>query len=82
MPVVAGNVAGALEAVVDGVTGLLVDPTDHLAVSDAITELLLDRRRAESLGRSGESRTLDFAWPTVARRVENHLQEVATGQAA
>src|SRR5262249_46456373 len=53
LPVVAGNVAGALDAVVDGVTGLLVDPTDHVAVAEAVTSLLLDRERAEALGRAG-----------------------------
>ncbi|MGD0455988.1 MAG: glycosyltransferase family 4 protein, partial [Solirubrobacteraceae bacterium] len=32
-PVVAGNVGGALDAVIDGETGLLVDPTDPVAVA-------------------------------------------------
>jgi phosphatidylinositol alpha-1,6-mannosyltransferase len=82
LPVVAGNVAGARDAVVDGVTGLLVDPTDHLAVADAITELLTDRGRADALGRAGELRARQFAWPRVAERVEDLLQEVAAGQAA
>ncbi len=36
MPVVAGNVAGAVDAVVEGETGLLVDPTDPVAVADAV----------------------------------------------
>ena len=38
------NVAGARDAVEDGVTGMLVDPTDPLAVADAATRLLLDGR--------------------------------------
>ena len=42
LPVVAGNVGGALDAVVHGETGLLVDPGDHVAVADAVSELLLD----------------------------------------
>ena len=41
-PVVAGNVGGVLDAVLDGVTGLLVDPLDQLAVAEAITRLLVD----------------------------------------
>ena len=71
LPVVAGNVAGALDAVVDGVTGLLVDPTDHVAVAEAVTSLLLDRERAETLGRAGAERAQEFAWPKIARRVED-----------
>jgi len=70
VPVVAGNVAGALDAVVDGVTGLLVDPTDHVAVADAITALLLDRERAEQMGRAGAERAKQFAWPRIAGQVE------------
>ncbi|HEV3046099.1 MAG TPA: glycosyltransferase family 4 protein [Solirubrobacteraceae bacterium] len=72
-PVVAGNVAGPLDAVVDGVNGLLVDPTDALAVADAVTRLLLDRALARRLGRDGAARASDFAWPLIARRVETAL---------
>jgi phosphatidylinositol alpha-1,6-mannosyltransferase len=77
LPVVAGNVAGALDAVVDGETGILVDPTDHVAVADAIAALLLDSRRAEALGRAGAERAKEFAWPKIAARVEDVLLEVA-----
>lgn len=76
LPVVAGNVAGALDAVVDGVTGLLVDPTDHVAVADAITELLLDRGRAEQMGRAGAERAKEFAWPRIAAQVEELILNV------
>jgi phosphatidylinositol alpha-1,6-mannosyltransferase len=82
LPVVAGNVGGAVDAVLDGLTGVLVDPTDHLAVADALTELLMDRRRAESLGEAGLSRARQFAWPGVAKQVEYLLQEVAAARAA
>ncbi len=82
LPVVAGNVGGAVDAVVDGVTGMLVDPTDHLSVADALTGLLLDRRRAELLGEAGASRARQFAWPGVAKQVEYVLQEVAAIRAA
>ncbi len=73
LPVVAGNVAGALDAVVDGETGLLVDPTDPRAVADAVSDLLLDRQKAEALGRAGAARATDFAWPKIAARVEDLL---------
>jgi phosphatidylinositol alpha-1,6-mannosyltransferase len=82
LPVVAGNVGGAVEAVLDGVTGVLVDPTDHLAVADAITDLLLDPKRAERLGRAGAARVPDFSWCAVSRRVEQLVMEVATGRTA
>jgi len=74
-PVVAGNVAGALDAVVDRETGLLVDPTDHLAVAKAITRLLLDPELARRLGAAGAARARDFAWPMICARVEAVLLE-------
>jgi phosphatidyl-myo-inositol dimannoside synthase len=76
LPVVAGNVGGARDAVLDGATGLLVDPTDHVAVAAAITELLLDRSRAEALGRAGAARARALAWPQIVRRVEDVILEV------
>ena len=39
LPAVAGNVGGARDAVVGDATGLLVDPTDHVAVASAVTQL-------------------------------------------
>jgi phosphatidylinositol alpha-1,6-mannosyltransferase len=77
MPVVAGNVGGALDAVVHAKTGLLVDPADHNAVANAVTELLLDPERAAVLGRAGAARARRFAWPAIAERVEDLLLQVA-----
>ncbi len=78
-PVVAGNVAGALDAVADGESGLLVDPTDARAVADAIATLLLDRELAQRLGRTGAQRARGFAWPVIAERVEAVLLEQLRG---
>lgn len=75
-PVLAGNVAGALDAVADGVSGLLVDPTDAQAVADALTRLLLDRELAQRLGRAGAQRARSFAWPLIAARVQAVLLEL------
>jgi phosphatidylinositol alpha-1,6-mannosyltransferase len=74
-PVVAGNVAGALDAVADGETGLLVDPTDARALADALTRLLGDRELALRMGRAGAERAKGFAWPLIAARLEAVLVE-------
>ena len=74
-PVVAANVAGALDAVVDGETGLLVDPTDSAAVAGAITKLLLDSDLAARLGQAGAARARTLSWPQVSRRVQDLLLE-------
>ncbi len=76
-PVLAGNVAGALDAVADGQSGLLVDPTDAHAVAGALGALLSDRELAARLGSAGAERARDFAWPLIVARLEAVLLEQA-----
>jgi phosphatidylinositol alpha-1,6-mannosyltransferase len=77
LPVVAGDAGGARDAVVDGVTGLLVPPADHVAVAAALTALLADAPRAHALGRAGRERAQALAWPHIVRRIEDVVLEVA-----
>lgn len=79
LPVVAGDVGGARDAVIQGRTGLLVDPTDHVAVADAVTDLLLDPARAARLGRAGAANAREHAWPIVADRARAVLTDVVAG---
>jgi phosphatidylinositol alpha-1,6-mannosyltransferase len=74
-PVVAGKAAGALDAVADGKTGLLVDPTDAAAVAGAIESLLRDPQLCARLGGAGAERARELAWPRIAARVEALLLE-------
>jgi phosphatidylinositol alpha-1,6-mannosyltransferase len=69
-PVLAGNVAGALDSVRDGETGLLVDPTDADAVGAALARLLRDPQLAGRLGRGGAQRAEQLSWAQVAARLE------------
>ena len=71
LPVVAGAVAGALEAVVHGETGLLVDPQSPRAVAEAVSALLDDRDRAARLGAAGEARAAELSWSYMAHRIED-----------
>ena len=75
LPVVAGRVGGALDAVLDGTTGLLVDPTDHVQVAQAITLLLTDPETAAQMGAAGSERARSFSWPIIAGRVEGLIAE-------
>jgi phosphatidylinositol alpha-1,6-mannosyltransferase len=56
LPVVAGNTAGAVDAVQDGVTGTLVPPTDVAGVGRAVASLFRDRDRARAMGKAGRER--------------------------
>jgi len=55
-PVVATNVRGCREEVVDGVTGWIVPPADPAALADAIRRVLCDPERARAMGHAGRAR--------------------------
>jgi phosphatidyl-myo-inositol dimannoside synthase len=76
LPVVAGDVAGARDAVVHGSTGLLVDPTDHVQVAGAVSDLLLDGTRAASMGRAGAAHAGELTWGRAASRVQEILTAI------
>ena len=73
--VVASDVGGIPEVVVDGHTGTLVhyDETDAAAferdIATAVNDLVADRSRAEAFGAAGRNRAVtDFSWATIAQQ--------------
>ena len=70
LPVVAGRSGGAVEAVQDGVSGLLVDGTDHVSIAQAITRILKDNEFRQKLGKMGRQRVLNHSsWDVVAENL-------------
>ena len=55
-PVIATRAGGPIEIVDDGVTGLLVSPSDQNALTDAIARLLGDLSSSKKLGDAGRER--------------------------
>ena len=53
LPVIVGNSGGAVDAVLDRKTGLLVDGTNCDQIADAICELLANPERAKQMGAAG-----------------------------
>jgi starch synthase len=81
--VVASDVGGIPEVVVDGETGRLVhyDPDDasgfEAGLAAAIDDLLSDSDRLREMGRAGRERAVrDFAWPTIARQTVDLYEQV------
>jgi phosphatidylinositol alpha-1,6-mannosyltransferase len=71
-PVIAADSGGVSEAVVDGFTGVLVDPADSREVSNALIRLLEDERLAGELGKNGLSRVRsEFGWRSRAIRLRD-----------
>jgi phosphatidyl-myo-inositol dimannoside synthase len=63
LPAIGGRGCGAEDAIVDGVTGLLVDGNDPRAIAAAVSTLIDDPERAAAMGRAGRERALrDFSW--------------------
>jgi len=64
-PVVAGRCGGALDAVADGETGLLVNPHEPAEVAAAVVALLTCPQEAKRLGTAGRDRVLREFTPHV-----------------
>ena len=60
LPVVATNIRGSREEVVDGETGLLVPLRDPHALTKAIEQLYKDKEKAKVMGRVGRKRALEL----------------------
>ena len=68
-PVIGGDVMGVPEAIVDGVTGFLVDPHDVDAIANRVIHLLKDPDEARRLGENGRRRVeLEFSWRASAQK--------------
>lgn len=63
LPSIAGKSGGASEAVLDGKTGIVIEPENVHAVTTAISELIHDTEKRVVLGKSGRERALrEFQW--------------------
>ncbi len=73
-PVIGGRSGGVGDAIIDGVTGILVDPLNTKDIANAILMLLIDEDYAKRLGDSGRSRVCrDFRWESQAQKFKELL---------
>lgn len=83
-PVVGSDVAGNPLAVVDGVTGLLVQEQDAHALAAALARLVDDPALRQRMGAAGRRRIeQELGWPHLARRYVDHfarLRDEDSGQ--
>lgn len=67
-PVIAGRAGGVPEAVVDGVTGIIVDPLNIDEISDVLIKLLTDEKLAKETGEAGRKRVeQEFSWQSKSK---------------
>ena len=58
-PVVASDIDGIRESVLDGINGFLVPPGDSSALAAAIVDLIKNRGKAVKMGANGRSAVLE-----------------------
>jgi len=76
-PVVAGRSGGIEDAVVDGFTGLIVDPSDARDIGQALIRLLTDSELRGRLGQQGRDRVRkEHTWSVLGARVQGILERV------
>lgn len=79
-PVIAGGYGGSVEAVVDGETGILVDPDNIDEIANSIIKLLLDKKLAKEIGRKGRERMLkEFSYETFKKNVKHLFNNKLSG---
>jgi len=78
LPVIGGRSGGAQDAVADGVSGYLVDPSQVSEVAGRLIDLLSNPGLARRLGKNGRRRVeAGFSWGRAAEQVRSAVSEVA-----
>jgi phosphatidylinositol alpha-1,6-mannosyltransferase len=73
-PVIGARAGGVTDAIVDGVTGVLIPPDDPAALTRAIGDLLRDPERSARLGSAARARILrECTWSHAADRIAERL---------
>lgn len=76
-PVIGGRSGGIPDAVLDGVTGVLVNPLDVGEIAEAVIRLMEDRAFALRLGAEGRRRALeDLSSPRYVERFDRVLRAI------
>jgi L-malate glycosyltransferase len=77
LPVVATDVGGNAEAVVDGITGRIVPPSDAEELADAIREILRNPQHAQTMGISARRRVAErFTTEAMMKKITTAYRRV------
>lgn len=75
-PAIAGNTGGIPEAVVNGKTGILVDPEDPQAIANAIQRISTDRDLYTQMSQHARDYATHFSWDQTTRKIEKALERL------
>ena len=75
-PVIGGNSGGVKDAIVEGETGLLIDPLNPAKIAAALIRLLTEKSLAGRLGKKGRERVeKELSWRTISQRILKELEQ-------
>ncbi len=75
-PVIGGRSGGVTDAVIDGETGLLVDPLNINQIAEALIKLLTNPGLAQKLGEKGRERIeKELNWQEIAKKIRGIIRE-------
>ena len=81
VPVAVASVGGLVDSVVDGVTGVHVEPRSPIALAEALRKLLQNERLRISLGVAGARRANDrYGWARIAADTQDVYQRVVAAR--
>ncbi|MGB2697682.1 MAG: glycosyltransferase [Candidatus Zixiibacteriota bacterium] len=77
LPVIASNVGGIPEIIINGKTGLLVPPRNPSAIAESIIHLIENPDLSLELGKSGREFVMkNYDWKENAKRMENLYEDL------
>lgn len=76
LPIIATRVGGMPEILVDGKTGIFVEPENPAAIADTVGALIEDRRRADELGRAALDDSRRFGIQASVSALERIYEEL------
>lgn len=83
LPMIVTDVGGNPEAVLHGVTGLIVPPRDPVSLGNALVELASDSDRRRAMGESGRDRVVrEFSLDACINRYERLYLSLCGGKSA
>jgi glycosyltransferase involved in cell wall biosynthesis len=75
LPIVATNVDGAREAIIEGDNGYLHEPHDITGMAQSVLKLIADAELRRTMGKRGKNRVMEFDIGTSVDTVESTYQE-------
>ena len=76
LPVIGGNSGGVKDAIIDGETGLLVDPQSIDDIAGAILKLAQDTELRKKMGAQGRERAVrDFEWSMQIKKIYKYINK-------